>query len=312
MPASVRSASIPRRRSFADAALALAADASADPAPTTLRLRWCRRVVLAWGAARSAVWLSLDAPIDAATLTASTVLLLLAAGLAWAPRFEAWAGRVALPALGAQLLVTLPLTPNHFFLELYAVAILACAERDRRDDGLVLAGLRWLTAIVLFLTGVQKLAYGHYWTGDFLAFMVGRGDRFADLFQWVLPASEVTRLQSYDPFRGDMGPYRVRNALFILMSNAVWIAELVLPIGLVVRRTRTAAVGAALVFVVALQLGAREMGFAILFTNLLLLFAPLPAVRILSGASLAALGWVAAAALGLAPGAALLQAWHLW
>jgi hypothetical protein len=109
-----------------------------------------------------------------------------------------------------------------------------------------------------------------------------------------------------------MGPYRVQNARFILMSNAVWIAEIVLPIGLVVRRTRTAAVVAALMFVVALQLGAREMGFAILFTNLLLLFAPLPAARILSWASLAALGGIAAAALGLAPGAALLRAWHLW
>ena len=53
-------------------------------------------------------------------------------------------------------------------------------------------------------------------------------------------------------------------------------------------------------------------GFMMLGFGLMLLFAPLPAARILSWASLAALGGIAAAALGLAPGAALLRAWHLW
>ncbi len=298
------------RTSRIDVLLALAADPSAES--TSSRLRWLRRTLLAWGAVRTLVWTSLDAPLHAGTLTLTAIVLATAAALAWIPRYERWASRVAVPAVFAQLLATLPLTPNHFFLELYAVTILACTDGSARDDGLALAGVRWLTAIVLFLTGCQKLAYGHYLHGDFLAFMVGRGDRFADLFAWVLPPSEVVRLASYDPFRGGSGPYRVTAAPFVLMSNAVWLAELALPVGLLVPRTRTLAALGALAFVAAIQLGARELGFALLFMNLLALFAPPALARVVAGASLAGLIGIVAAALGIVPGAALVRAWHLW
>lgn len=206
----------------------------------------------------------------------------------------------------------LPLTPNHFFLEVWATALLAIADRPRQADALVLAGLRWLTAIVLFVTGCQKLAYGHYWQGDFLAFMVGRGDRFADLFAWVLPADEIARLTSYDAFRGGSGPSRVASTPFVAMSNLVWIAELALTAGLLVARTRTITTGAAMVFIAALQLGAREAGFAMLFSNLLALFAPAPLAKGAACATLAALGGIALAALGIVPGSALVRGWHLW
>ena len=122
-----------------------------------------------------------------------------------------------------------PLAPNHFFVELYAVALLALVGRGARDAALALAALRWLAALVLFASGLQKLFYGHYLRGDFLAFMVGRGDRFADLFRWILPAAEVARLQALDPFRDGAGPYRVSQPLFVAVSNLVCIAELVLP-----------------------------------------------------------------------------------
>jgi hypothetical protein len=296
--------------SRADRVLALAADDEA-PAETAGRLRVLRRVLLAWGFVRSAVWLAADAPVDTAWLAASTALLGVAAGLAFAPRAEHLAPRVALPALAVQLALTFPLTNNHWFLELYAVALLALVGPGGAGAPLVLSGLRWLVAIVLFQTGLQKLLYGHYLSGDFLAFMVGRGDRFADLFQWLLPAAEVARLQAYQPLHDGAGPYRVAQPLFVALSNLVWVAELALPAGLLWRRTRTLAAGLAIAFVLALQLGARELGFALLFANLLVLFAPPVWARRLLPLSLALLA-LALVATAVAPGREMLEAWHLW
>jgi hypothetical protein len=258
------------------------------------------------------VWLAFDPPVATALLAGSALVLTAAAVLAFVPRFEHHAARLALPALLVELALTFPLTPNHFFLELLAAALLALAGPAGRDAALVLSGLRWLTAIVLFHTGLQKLSYGHYFTGDFLAFMVGRGDRFAELFRWLLPAAEVARLESYDPMRGGAGPYRVTAPLFVALSNAVWVAELALPFGMVARATRKAAAIAAVGLVVAIQLGAREAGFALIFANLLLLFLPLQLARALLPVWLALLGLALAAAGGLVPGREILEAWHLW
>jgi hypothetical protein len=295
---------------LADHLLALAADDDA-PGAAAGRLRVLRRFVLAWGFVRSVVWLVAEAPVDPVWLGASAALLGVAAALAFAPRVEHLAPRVALPALALQLALTFPLTNNHWFLEGYAVALLALAGPAGRDAPLVLSGLRWLTAIVLLHTGLQKLSYGHYLAGDFLAFMVGRGERFAALFQWVLPAEEVARLQGYQPLHEGAGPYRVAQPLFVALSNAVWIAELVLPVGLLWRRTRTLAAAATTAFVLALQLGARELGFALLFTNLVLLFAPPGWARRALPAFLALLA-LALAATASAPGRTLLEEWHLW
>jgi len=295
--------------SLADRVLALAAgDAPADAAG---RLRTLRRFVLAWGFVRSLVWLGAGAPVDAGWLGASAAALGAAAGLAFVPRLEHLAARLALPALAVQLALTFPVTNDPWFLELYAVALLALAGAGGRDAPLVLAGLRWLTAIVLFHTGLQKLSYGHYFAGDFPAFLVGRGEGFAALFQWLLPAAEVARLQGYQPLHEGAGPYRVAQPLFVALSNAVWIAELTLPFALLWRRTRTLAAVATAAFVLALALGARELGFALLFANLALLFAPAGWARRLLPVFLALLA-LALAATALAPGPALLEDWHLW
>ena len=293
-----------------DRALALAAGPADEEAAE--RLRPLRRLLLLWSAARSVLWVGYDAPMDAVALAFSAAVLAGAAALAFVPRLEHHAARLALPALALQLVWTLPLTSNHFFFELYATALLALAGPGGRGAPLVLQGCRWLVAIVLLQTGVQKLLYGHYFHGDFLAWMIGRGERFADLFAWVVPAAEVARLQGIDPFARGAGPYRLDQPLFVLLSNAVWIAEVVLPAGLIWRRTRTAAAVAALALVAALQFGAREIGFAIVFGNGLLLFAPaswhrrtLPVV-----AALLVLALLASA--GLLPGRAWLDAANLW
>jgi len=289
--------------------LAWAGDDAPDAA--ALRVRWLRRVVLAWSAVRTAVWIGVDAPLAPGWLALSAVWLALAAALAFVPAREHLAARIALPALAIQLALTFPLTPNHFYLEGYAAVLLALPGPGGRDAPLALAALRWLVAIVLFHTGLQKLLYGHYLHGDFLAFMVGRGDRFAALFEWVLPDAEVARLTGYQPLQEGAGPYRVASPPFVALSNAVWIAELALPVALLRRRTRGAAAALAIAFVLALQLGARELGFALLFSSLALAFAPPAWAR---RGHLVALALLAVVALATTSelGRSLLSSWHVW
>ena len=249
------------------------ADESA-PALVAPKLRSFRRFLLLYGAARSALWIPfLDR--EPVPFVVAALWLALCAALAFRPQTEHLAPRLALPALVLQLLLTWPLTDNHFHLETLALALVCLADRGRpEDDALVLQGLRWLCAIVLFQTGLQKLLYGHYLTGDFLAFMVGTQDRFGDLFGLLLPAEAVSTLRGHDIFRTGAGPFRVDSLPLLLASNAVWIAEIALPPLLLWRRTRTAAMALALLLVVGIQSGAREFGFMLLFSHLLLLFAP--------------------------------------
>jgi hypothetical protein len=293
-----------------DRTLALAAGPADEESAE--RLRPLRRLLLVWSAARSVLWLGYDAPMDAGALALCAAVLAGAAALAFVPRLEHHAARLALPALALQLVWTLPLTSNHFFFELYATALLALAGPGGRGAPLVLQGCRWLVAIVLLQTGLQKLLYGHYFHGDFLAWMIGRGDRFADLFAWVVPAADVARLEGLAPFARGAGPYRIEQPLFVLLSNAVWIAEVVLPAALIWRRTRTAAAAVALALVAALQLGAREVGFALVFGNGLLLFAPAAWHRRALPIVAALLVLALLASVGLLPGRDWLAAANLW
>jgi len=211
------------------------------------------------------------------------------------------ASRVAVPVLLIQLIQTFPLTHNHFFLELMAVTILSIVGRSEPcEEALALQGLQWLCAIVLFHIGVQKVLYGLYFQGELLAFMVGQTDRFASLFAFLLEEGEVERLRSYNVWETGAGPYRVSSIPFLLASNLVYLAELALAPLLLVRRTRNLAAGTAIAVVLAIQLGAREVGFAFLFVNLLLLFPDsdwnrrlLPAFILLGALALgAALEWL--------------------
>ncbi|MCZ6713688.1 MAG: hypothetical protein O7B29_07070, partial [Deltaproteobacteria bacterium] len=244
-----------------------------DAALRGKKLRALRRFLMLHGAARSWLWLLFEAPVHPALLALSATALCVCLVLSLSRRGEYLAPRLALPVLLLQLWWTFPITDNHFFIELLAVALLCLADRDSEaDEVLVLQSLQWLTALVLFQTGLQKVLYGHYFGGEFLAFMVGQGDRFADLFALLVPASEVARLAGIDPLRTGAGPFRVESVGLILVSNLVYLTELVLPVALLLRRTRLAASLVAIVFVVTLQLAAREVGFALLFANLLLLF----------------------------------------
>jgi hypothetical protein len=205
-----------------------------------------------------------------------------AAGLL--PGVGLWAARCAAPLVAAQIWIQLPNAANHVAVELACLVLLALF--DERDDGeapLLLAGLRAFGAIFFFYTGLQKLLYGYYFRGQFLAFAAGTEDRFGAFFRHLMPAGEYARLRSYNAeviqegaFRPRVGagPYIVDSLAFQALSNAVYAFEMLGAAALCVPRLRTVAALAAVLFVVLVEAGARELTFGLLMVNLLLLFLP--------------------------------------
>jgi hypothetical protein len=267
-------ANLPPRQSALDRVLALARQS--DPATERLRLRALRRFVLAYGAVRSLLWFSfLDAPeatADPWVIGPAALWLGGCAVLAFRPRFERWAAVLALPVLLIEGVAIFPYSDNHFFLETICVALLALAG-DETDDVRVVHALRIMGAIVLFHSGWQKLSYGLYDQAEFLTFMTASSERFGLVLGPFVGAESLATLRALDPLSTGAGPFRSDSLWLLLGSNAVVAAELALPVLLLVRRTRALAIPAALALVLLIQIPARELGFALLFTNVLMLFA---------------------------------------
>lgn len=234
-----------------------------------------QRILLLYGAVRSLVWVAI-APRDGLLLLGAALVFVVAAGLALRGGRGTFPARLALPAVLAQVAFRFPHTANHLFLEAVCIAVLALLpRRSERDEApLALAALRLVTALVLFHTGFQKLVYGLYFQGEFLAFMAATQERFGRVFQFFLPDAELARLEALDRKETGAGPYRVAAPAFVLASNLVWMAELTLPALLAWPPTRVLATLAGIALMLGIQVAALELGFALLFVNLLLLFLP--------------------------------------
>ena len=256
-------------------------------------LRWFRLILLIHMAARSYLTIpsGADAGFGERLLRWAIVLVALVGCIpgygSWAARlavFPLLATRVASVLLLVEIAITVPFTANHVFLEFLCLALLSVLdERDEREAELLLPAFRWLVGIFFFYTGLQKVLYGYYFDGQFLAYLAGTEDRFAAVFRLIIPADELARLQSYNELllrpgvfrpRIGAGPYHVDSVLFVVVSNSVYLFEMLAGILLLVRRTRVLAAVASIAFVVMIQLGARELTFGVLMVNLLLLFVP--------------------------------------
>jgi len=179
---------------------------------------------------------------------------------------------IALILLG-KIVATFPETSNHSLLEFLAVALFAFLDRRSVEEGeLLLRACRWMVLIVLFWSGLQKVLYGTYFHAQFLGAFIAFKSSFAQAFGAILPVAELARLQSL-PIRAGAGPFAVNSLPLVMLSNAVYLVEMVLPALLLWTRTRAAAVLAAILFTAVLQTAAREIFFGALFLNLLLLFA---------------------------------------
>lgn len=239
---------------------------------------------------------------ELAVYLGGTAVLLAAAAVLSATRWAREAMLLALWGLGVEWIVS-PAVPNHVHLELGCVALFAVLDvDDEADRGLLLASLRWVAVVVFFAAGLQKVLYGTYFHGELLCWMIAQRPPFAELFGWLLPAGELARLTALDGASPGSGPYRTGAPVLLLLSNAVWMTELALPPLMLWRRTRVPATLAAALFVLAIQLGARETLFALLFSQLCLLLLPREGYRRLVPVYALAYLYLAAFDLRLVPG----------
>lgn len=213
-------------------------------------------------------------PLFATLALVSASMLTPVALMGLVPRFSTWAARVAFAVMVVRLIVLFPDAYNHLVLETLLTGVAGLARTGDPDEEHLLLGLvRWLVVIVFAWTGLQKVLHACWFRGEFLALAIATNAHYGDLFALVMPA-EVARLRTLVPLRTGAGPFLVTAPAFQALANLVWVAELALPVGLVVARTRLLAVAGSVAFLVAVQVVARELVFGVLFTNGLLLFAP--------------------------------------
>jgi hypothetical protein len=203
-------------------------------------------------------------------LVASCALLL---GL-----FKGWtrsATGLAAIAWTARFYFRWPQSSNHFYLEWICLAfvwLLAARGDDNRK--LLLQAVRFVVVIAIFYTGAQKVMYGSYFQGQFLAWEIATKENFAVFFQPFLRAEEFSRLRHIHPERLGAGPFVVNSPIFLAMSNSVYLCEMLAPLLLLLRRTRVLATSGFLLFMLAVEAGAFELLFGLLMLNLLLIFFP--------------------------------------
>lgn len=163
-----------------------------------------------------------------------------------------------------------PAVSNHFFLVCFCLLVLSTLDLERPAEALVgLGACRWIAIIVFFYSGLQKVLYGTYFRGEMLAWAIAHDARFRTAFEPLMPRDEAARLAA---LADTAGPFASEWWPLILISNFVYLFEMLAPWLLLHRRTRSAAVAAILVFMVAIETGAREVLFGCVFANLLFLF----------------------------------------
>jgi hypothetical protein len=246
---------------------------------------WCR------GLAR---WNDLSTAY-VASLGAATVLCLIALLTPWRrPALALLAGIHAFVVWNE-----FPAAGNHAYLEVMLLTLAAFLD-PRRDADRVLyvAAARWLAVVILFYSGIQKLAHGYYFHAEYFAFSLWI-DSFRTAFRWVLPEGEYARLTAFTGQPGD-GPYVVRSPLVVAIANLTWIAEIVLAPALLWRRTRPFAIAAAVALIAAIEVAAREVFFGLLYVNLILLYLEhpwhprlvAPVAAVLASLVLVRVGWL--------------------
>ena len=162
---------------------------------------------------------------------------------------------------------------NHQYLALVCLALLSFLDLSKGEERFaLLQSLRWVTAIGLFYTGLQKILHGLYLNGGFFGYTFATEPRFAAVFRHLVSAQEATRLSGLGgPVEG-AGPYGVALSPLLIVACGTIILELALPVLLLVKKTRFVATIATIIFMLVVQIGAKELMFAVIFVDLLLLF----------------------------------------
>ena len=166
-----------------------------------------------------------------------------------------------------------PASSNHSFLEVFICFLAASMDvEDEGDRRLYANAVRWMVCVILFYSGVQKLVHGYWDHGEFLSYSAQR-QSYERVLGFLLPQAELARVIEYGKEPG-AGSFRTQSTAFLWVSNFVWLAEIVLAPLLVFARTRVIAVIAAILLMVAIECGALELMFGVMFVNCICMFAP--------------------------------------
>ncbi len=209
---------------------------------------------------------------DLAIHTAIAGIQLVCLGAAWAGPGTRVATAVSAAGLAVGMGLTFPFNANHQAVQLLCLVALslpgAGVPESRRD---VLLAVRWFAVAILFWAGVQKLLWGLYIGGEFLAHRIAIDPGFAQVFGWVVSDAEIARLTGLEAADG-AGPFRIDAWWFVAISNLSWIAEVAIAGALLHPHLRPWAWPAGLAFIFAVELAAREVLFGSLLAFLILLF----------------------------------------
>lgn len=247
-----------------------------EPEIASSKLRSIRRLVLVTIACEG--WFALGYVPYSSQPTAYGLVAALLLGCAiagWRDRFALPASALAFVLLLGVVLSVFPDNANHQYLALLLLILVLLVDSRRpetkRDTVAALQSMRWIAAIGVFWAGAMKLFYGYWLGGEFLAFRVATDPGFTRVLGILVPDGELSRLLSLGTGLG-AGPFRADAPLLVAVSNFTWLAELILPLGLLWRRTRAICMVATILLFVVIQFGAREVFFGGLMIGLLLLF----------------------------------------
>ncbi len=194
-----------------------------------------------------------------------------------------------------------PSVANHSYLELLLLSLYLWIDSSKTEEKeLFLQTCRWLTVIIFFYSGVQKLWYGEYFDGRYLVYLAGMADRSRTAFEFLIPPEEMARLISYKREAGS-GPFLIDSTIFKILSNSAWISEIVLSLLLLFRRTWPLALACAIFTVFVIEFIAREFIFGVLMVSMLFLFCQRDVNRRLLPVYIIFLAYLAAVRLGWVP-----------
>ena len=261
------------RENFVDRLLGLGSDPLPGRDPG-VRLQALTAVLLVHACVETWSWV-----FELQSIVAGVVLLAIgftaSAGLWLVRGWRRTALLLAAAVTAIQIGATFPYVANHTFLRLIVMLLLAVPNPQAlRESRLVHAAIGWTTAIVLFYTGFQKILYGTYFHGQYLAYMISFTDRFKSAFAWLVPQAELTRLRAIEAPVPGSGPFTVDAPVFLILSNLVYVAEIALAVGLLWPRTRRMAIWLTIGMLFVIELSAREVFFGLMFTHLLLALHP--------------------------------------
>ncbi len=220
-------------------------------------------------------------------------------------RYRRGATALVLVVLLVRNAVEFPSVANHYYLELLLLSLYLWIDSSNTEEKeLFLQACRWLTVIIFFYSGVQKLWYGEYFDGRYLAYLAGIADRTRTAFEFLIPPEEMARLISYKREAGS-GPFLIDSAIFKVLSNSAWISEIVLGLLLLFRKVWPLAVVCAIFTVFVVEFIARELIFGVLMVSLLFLFCRRDVIRPLLPVYIVFMAYLVSVRLGWVP-------WLFW